>query len=161
MLTSRRLRALSWILMACVATVALAYGATADRGPQTDAERAAALAASIACPQCAGQPVSESNAPIAEVIRTEIKQQVDAGLTDAEIRAVYVARYGEWVDLTPARSGLTGVVWVAPFLVIGAAVGALALAFARWRGPDAEVRASADDIALVEAARRQARRAGP
>ncbi len=142
--------------MVVVAVVALGYGATADRGPETDAERAAELAATIACPQCSGQPVSESNAPIAEVIRTEIKQQVDAGLTDAEIRAVYVARYGEWVDLTPSSRGLTGVVWVAPFLVIGAGVGALALAFARWRTPGTTSRATPEDIAIVEAARRQA-----
>ncbi|MGI9621767.1 MAG: cytochrome c-type biogenesis protein [Acidimicrobiales bacterium] len=139
--------------MAVVFVVALAYGATADSGAQTDAERAADLAASIACPQCSGQPVSESNAPIAEVIRTEIKQQVDAGLTDGEIRAVYVARYGEWVDLTPSGSGLTGVVWIAPFLVIGVAVGALALAFARWSSASSGQHATPEDVDIVDSAR--------
>ena len=152
MLTTSRLRNASWVLMATVFAVALAYGATDSRGPQSDAERASALASTIACPQCTGQPVSDSNAPIAELIRAEIKQQVDAGLTDSEIRDVYTARYGEWVDLNPSRSGLTGVVWIAPFLVIGLAFGVLALAFARWRGTGDTPRASADDVALVEAA---------
>ena len=153
MLTTGNLRRVSWGLMAIVFAVALAYGATADRGPQSDQERAAELASTIACPFCDGQPVSESNAPIAEEIRTQIKEQVDAGLTDKEIRQVYVDRYGEWVDLTPSRSGLTGVVWIAPFLVIGAAVGAMALAFARWRGPDAVRQATQADIDLVAEAR--------
>lgn len=153
MLTTNNLRRLSWGLMAAVFVVALAYGATADRGPQSDQERAAELSSTIACPFCDGQPVSESNAPIAEEIRTQIKQQVDDGLTDKEIRQVYVDRYGEWVDLTPSRSGLTGVVWIAPFLVIGAAVGAMALAFARWRGPDAAPQATQADIDLVAEAR--------
>jgi cytochrome c-type biogenesis protein CcmH/NrfF len=139
--------------MGVVFAVALAYGATADRGPQSDQERSADLAASIACPQCSGQPVSESNAPIAEIIRTEIKQQVDEGLTDNEIVAVYVNRYGAWVDLNPSRSGLTGVVWIAPFLVIGLAVGALALAFSRWRGPLDMVKATSADRSLVETER--------
>ena len=153
MLTSARLRSLSWVLMGVVFVAALVFGATSDGGPQSDQERAADLASNIACPQCNGQPVSESNAPIAEVIRTEIKQQVDAGLTDDEIISVYVARYGDWVDLTPSSSGLTGVVWIAPFLVIGAAVGALALAFSRWRGPTEVVTASQADIDLVSRAR--------
>lgn len=139
--------------MAVVFAAALAYGATADRGPQSDQERAAELASTIACPFCDGQPVSESNAPIAEQIRTQIKTQVDDGLTDKEIRQHYVDRYGPWVDLTPSRSGLTGVVWIAPFLVIGGAVGALALAFARWRGPDAAPHASQADIDIVAEAR--------
>lgn len=152
MLSAARLRLLSWALMAVVAVGALVYGATDDAAPRTDAERSAALASTIACPVCSGQPVSESNATIAEEIRTQIKQLVDEGRTDAEIRQVYIDQYGEWVDLTPSRSGLTGLVWVAPFLAIGAAVGALALAFSRWQGNATPVRATADDRALVEAA---------
>ena len=153
MLSAARLRNLSWVLMAVVFVAALVFGATDDGGPESDQERAAGLASNIACPQCNGQPVSESNAPIAEVIRTEIKQQVDAGLTDDEIISVYVARYGDWVDLTPSSSGLTGVVWIAPFLVIGAAAGALALAFSRWRGPAEIATATQADIDLVNQAR--------
>ncbi len=145
MLNAQRLRRLSWTLMAVVAVMALAYGATDDRGPQSDAERVAELAGTLACPQCSGQPVNDSNAPIAEIIRAEIKQSVDAGMTDAEIRNVFVERYGEWVDLTPSRSGLTGFVWVAPFLAIGLATGALALAFSRWKGQSAAVASATDD----------------
>lgn len=141
--------------MAIVFVAALVFGSVDDGGPATDAERAADLAASIACPQCSGQPVSESNAPIAEIIRTEIKQQVDAGLTDAEIRAVYVARYGEWVDLNPSRTGLTSVVWIAPFLAVGLGVGGLALAFSRWKGLAADQHATAADEALVAEARQE------
>lgn len=139
------MRRISWAMMALVAVVALVYGATDDRGPQSDAERVGALAGTLACPQCSGQPVSDSNAPIAEIIRAEIKQSVDAGMTDAEIRSVFVERYGEWVDLTPSRSGLTGMVWVVPFLAIGAAAGALALAFSRWKGMARSVVAATDE----------------
>lgn len=141
---SSTLRRISWTLMAVVAIAALAFGATDDRGPQSDAERVAELAGTLACPQCSGQPVNDSNAPIAEIIRAEIKQSVDAGMTDAEIRNVFVERYGEWVDLTPSRSGLTGLVWVTPFLAIGAATGALALAFSRWNGTSASTAQATD-----------------
>lgn len=158
---ARTLRRVSWALMAVVAVVALLYGGTGDRGPRTDAERVSELARTLACPECAGQPVSESNAAIADVIRAEIKQSVDAGMSDREIRDVFVARYGEWVDLTPSRAGLTGLVWVTPFLVIGAACGALALAFSRWRGVGSSgVHASDDDRRLVEEALRTDRAVG-
>jgi cytochrome c-type biogenesis protein CcmH len=142
---SSTMRRVSWTLMAVVAVAALAFGATDDRGPQSDAERVSALAGTLACPQCSGQPVNDSNAPIAEIMRAEIKQSVDGGMTDAEIRNMFVERYGEWVDLTPSRSGLTGMVWVMPFLVIGAAVGALALAFSRWKGMSRSVVSATDE----------------
>ena len=149
MLTRSGARRASWMLMAVVFVVALVFGASSGDGERSDAERAADLAASIACPQCTGQPVAESNAPIAEVIRTEIKKQVDDGLTDEEIRQVYVDRYGEWVNLNPSGSGLTAAVWVIPFLVIGLAIGALGVAFSRWKSAPLESSATDADRSLV------------
>ena len=144
-----RLRQLSWLALALVFAGALAYGSIDDGGRRTDAERAAALARTIACPQCSGQPVSDSNAAVAAAIRTEIKIQVDEGRSDAEIRAYMRSTYGEWVDLEPARSGLTATVWILPFLATGVAVAGLALAFARWRGSGGPLEANAADRELV------------
>lgn len=145
--------------MGLLAITALILGGSDSSTQRSDAERSAAIAATIACPECDGQPVGDSNAVIAEVIRAEIKQQVDQGMTDREIREIYVKRYGEWVDLTPSRSGLTGMVWIVPFLVIGVAIGALALAFARWSDKGSSRGASAKDHQLVELARQE--RSGP
>ena len=91
MLVKVKPRTLSWVLLALVSLVALLFGSFDARNPETSSERAASLAATIACPQCSGQPVSESSAPIAQVIRAEIKEQVDQGRIDSEIRAYYVA----------------------------------------------------------------------
>ena len=76
MLVKVKPRTLSWVLLALVSLVALLFGSFDARNPETSSERAASLAATIACPQCSGQPVSESSAPIAQVIRAEIKEQV-------------------------------------------------------------------------------------
>lgn len=152
-MSNAALRNLSWVAMIIVLVAALAFGTFDDRGPTSGAERSANLSRTIACPVCTGESVAESNAPIAVVIRTEIKQQVSAGMSDAAIREVYMDRYGEWVNLEPSGRGLTSVVWIAPFLVVGAAIGALALAFSRWR-PERTTRAvTDDDLALVESAR--------
>jgi cytochrome c-type biogenesis protein CcmH/NrfF len=131
MLTSKRLRLLSWSLMVVTFIVALLIGILDNSGEETPADRATALAATIACPQCSGQPVSESNAPIAEVIRAEIKNQVDLGLTDSEIRAFYRTQYGDWVDLRPSNDGIEVLIWVSPFLLAGVALGGMTLVFSR------------------------------
>jgi cytochrome c-type biogenesis protein CcmH/NrfF len=70
MLSPVRVRTLSWLLLGLVATAALVFGTIDNDGPSSNAERAAAVAATVACPECDGQPVSDSNAPIAKIIRT-------------------------------------------------------------------------------------------
>ncbi len=138
MLTRKSFRVFSWVLLLATFVTALVIGIVDRSDIQTSADRAAGLASTIACPQCSGQPVSESNAPIAEVIRAEIKNQVDSGLTDGEIRAFYRTKYGDWVDLNPGNDGIEMLVWVSPFLIAGVALGGMALAFSRRRDADTD-----------------------
>ena len=111
---SARLRLVSWVLLGVVVAVTLGYGALDDGGTRSNAERAAALAQTIACPQCSGQAVGESDVAIAREIRADIARRVERGETDDAIRQVYADRYGDWVLLTPSSSGVTGLVWVVP-----------------------------------------------
>ncbi len=138
MLKAKLLRRFSWILLTATFITALIIGSVGRSGEQSSADRAAGLASSIACPQCSGQPVSESNAPIAQVIRAEIKNQVDSGLTDDQIRAFYRTKYGDWVDLNPGNDGIEILVWVSPFLIAGVAIGGVILAFSRRRDADTD-----------------------
>ena len=138
-------RTLSWILLALVSLVALLIGSFDARDPETPSQRAASLAATIACPQCSGQPVSESSAPIAQVIRAEIKEQVDQGRSDSEIRAYYVEQYGQWVNLNPSSSGFDSLVWISPFLVVGIALGGLTLAFSRRKSDSTGIELTKDE----------------
>tara|TARA_Y100001934_G_scaffold101046_1_gene124239 strand:+ start:965 stop:1414 length:450 start_codon:yes stop_codon:yes gene_type:complete len=125
--------------------VALLFGSLEAGDPETPSERAASLAATIACPQCSGQPVSESSAPIAQVIRAEIKEQVDQGRSNSEIRAYYVEQYGQWVNLNPSSSGFDSLVWISPFLVVGIALGGLVLAFSRRKSDSTGIELTKDE----------------
>ena len=142
-----------WAAMAVIVVVALAVGATRDEGPTTNAERVYDVARTIACPECSGQSVAESDISVSREIRRDIAARIEAGQTDDQIRAYYADRFGEEVLLTPSASGATGLVWVLPVVAAVAALAGLVLVFLRWRSRPARA-ASDADRALVDAALR-------
>lgn len=113
------------LLAALVALVVIRPGA-----PQTDAHRAEALAATLRCPDCQGLSVADSHTAAAREIRRQVDELVAGGATDDEVRAHFVARYGEWIRLEPS-SPLT---WIVPIGVVLAGIGLLSGWLAR-RGP--------------------------
>ena len=121
---------LPWALIGIALAAALAVGIVdADDSP-TAAERATALARTIRCPQCQGETAAESNVAIAAAIRADIRERVDQGQSDAEIRQVYADLYGDSVLLTPPGEGFGSVLWVIP--IVAVVVGAALLGIA-WR----------------------------
>jgi cytochrome c-type biogenesis protein CcmH len=126
-------RALSWCALAAVTLAALAYG-TVDDGPDRSTEdRVQAVAATIRCPQCRSQSAADSDAPTAQAVRDEIAERVDAGESDAEIRAYFASSYGEEILLTPPAEGVGSLVWVLPVVAAVLASAGLGWAFVRWR----------------------------
>jgi cytochrome c-type biogenesis protein CcmH len=104
-----------------VVIVAAALLARGGGEPATIEERAQAISAGLRCPVCQNLSVADSPSRLAGEMRAEVEGQLRAGRTDDEVRAFFVARYGEWVLLEP-RSLL-------PFLV---PVAAVALGIAAW-----------------------------
>ncbi|MCY3786832.1 MAG: cytochrome c-type biogenesis protein CcmH [bacterium] len=126
-------RRLGWGLVLVAFAVLVTYGSLDDRSTPSDAERAAAIARSLRCPQCAGESVAESNVSVAREIRADIARRVDAGQSDDQIRAAYAALYGEPVLLTPPARGFGSLVWIIPAVVGLTAAAGLGFAFRRWR----------------------------
>jgi cytochrome c-type biogenesis protein CcmH len=119
----------------CLLAVAAlaAVVALAPRQQPSVAERADALAAELRCPDCQGLSVADSPTSSAREIRRQIDELLAGGATDDEVRAHFVARYGEWIRLAPSSP----LVWVLPFAVVIAGAGLLALWLRRRRPPDA------------------------
>lgn len=111
--------AAGWLL-AVVALVAIM--ALGPRAQPSIAERADALAAELRCPDCQGLSVADSPTSSAREIRRQIDELLAGGATDDEVRAHFVARYGEWIRLAPSSP----LVWLVPFVVVIAGVVALA-----------------------------------
>jgi cytochrome c-type biogenesis protein CcmH len=124
-------------LLAALVAVILLRPAT----PMTAAERADALAAGLRCPDCQGLSVADSPTGSAQEIRRQIDELVAAGATDSEVREHFVARYGDWVLLSPRSPA----VWILPFVVVLAgAAGLGAWLLLRARGPAARAAALTD-----------------
>ena len=154
MISRRRKVLLSWLLVGVAVATMLAFGVVDGRDDRTNAERAQDIGATIACPQCVGQSVVESDVTIAREIRAEIGRLVVAGYSDDHIRARFAERYGEWVILTPSRSGVSGLVWVIPVVGLVVGIGLLAVTLSRWRRASrAGEDATEADLALVDEAR--------
>ncbi|MCC6627128.1 MAG: cytochrome c-type biogenesis protein CcmH [Chloroflexi bacterium] len=122
------------LLVAVVALLLLRPGAT------TDAERAAALAAQLRCPDCQGLSVADSHTVAAREIRRQIDDLVAGGASDDEVRSHFVARYGEWILLEPSSPAT----WLLPFVVAAAGMGLLAAWLVRRRGAPAAAPALTD-----------------
>lgn len=83
---------------------------------------AAELMETLRCIQCQGQSIADSDAPIAAAMRAEVRQRVDKGESTDSIRSLMIARYGEWVSFEPNADGGGLILWLAPLLVLLAAI---------------------------------------
>jgi cytochrome c-type biogenesis protein CcmH len=80
--------------------------------------RALALMENLRCIQCQGQSIHDSDAPIAEAMRHEVRSRVAKGQSDAEIEGWLIERYGDWVSFAPPASGSGLMLWLAPLLLL-------------------------------------------
>ena len=84
--------------------------------------RALKLMQNLRCIQCQSQSIHDSDAPIAEAMRDQVRSQVVAGKSDAEIEGWLIERYGDWVSFAPPASGAGLMLWLAPLLLFSAAL---------------------------------------
>ncbi|HEY7399002.1 MAG TPA: cytochrome c-type biogenesis protein CcmH [Gaiellaceae bacterium] len=112
------------LVVALLAALALAAPALAASRPSE-----ADLETKLVCPVC-HETLDESNAPVAQQMKAEIRRRIAEGWTEKQILDEMVANYGPGVLSTPATHGFDLLAWVLP--LGGIAVGALALGAGAW-----------------------------
>ncbi len=98
---------------------------------------AADLEAELVCPVCE-TTLDQSNAPVAERMKTYIRVQIAAGDSEQEIKDALVAEFGPEVLARPPEGGFGLLAWLLPLAaVVGGAVviGVLIRSWSRRRGP--------------------------
>jgi cytochrome c-type biogenesis protein CcmH len=127
-----------WWLVVGLLAAAVALGAVALRGPapaRSRADQVHAIAVGLRCPVCRDLSVADSPAPLAKQMRDTIAERLAQGRTPDQIRAEFVASYGESILLTPPSRGIGLVPWIAPAVLLLAGLGVALLTVLRWRGP--------------------------
>lgn len=110
----------------------------------------------LRCLVCQNQSLADSNAPLAQDLRREVRSLADAGKSDAQIKEFLVARYGDFVLYKPPVKGTTWLLWFGPFVLLaGGAV--VWWSVSRRRGRPAGDRAEAIDGVAVDAGVERAR----
>jgi cytochrome c-type biogenesis protein CcmH len=114
-------------------------------------QRVVKLTSELRCLVCQNQSLADSHADLAIDLKNQVRAQMQAGKSDAEIREYMVARYGDFVLYDPPFKATTLLLWAGPFVLL--LVGLLGLA-AYMRGR--RRRLSDVDLTPVDHARAQA-----
>ncbi|HWA00175.1 MAG TPA: cytochrome c-type biogenesis protein [Caulobacterales bacterium] len=117
--------------MSLLLAFALVAAPMAD--PRQEA-RAQALENEIRCVVCQNEPISQSTADIAGDMRRLVRERIAAGDSDAEIRAFFRERYGDFVLLRPPLDARTWALWAAPVALAGAGLAAVWSSTRRRKG---------------------------
>ena len=96
------------------------------------------LSAELRCPKCQNQNIADSNAPIAQDLRSQLHRQLHEGKSDDEIVDYMVKRYGEFVMYRPRWNAVTMVLWLAPAIFLELALWVLVASLRRGRAEAAE-----------------------
>lgn len=108
-----------FVVFACLAPL-LTSGIEIDE-KFDDPEKAALyerLNEEVRCLVCQNQTIGDSNAPLAADLRREVREQVDAGLSEAEIKTFLTDRYGDFVLYKPRYDGPALLLWIAPGVLL-------------------------------------------
>jgi cytochrome c-type biogenesis protein CcmH len=104
---------------------------------------------------CQSLSVADSPSETANQMRGIIRERLAAGDSPEQVRAYFVEKYGDWILLSPPKSGFTLLVWVVPFVGLGIGLVLVVVMVRRWsRTPQTAARSQIDP-AVRERIRRE------
>jgi cytochrome c-type biogenesis protein CcmH len=72
----------------------------------------------VRCLVCQNQTIADSSAPLAADLRREIREMLEAGRSEAEVKTFLLDRYGDFVLYKPRFMMTTATLWLAPLLLL-------------------------------------------
>ncbi|MEL7374114.1 MAG: cytochrome c-type biogenesis protein, partial [Pseudomonadota bacterium] len=110
----------AFVIAALLGVSAMAVAIDSERAFEDDAMQARyqRLIAEVRCLTCQNQSIKDSNAPLARDLRAVVREQMEAGASDAEIYAFLQARYGDFALYKPPFSARTALLWLSPVVLV-------------------------------------------
>ncbi len=140
---------------ALTAVVLAALQGRAAVAAQVDERVVHEVAAQLRCVVCQSLSVADSPSETANQMRQIIRERLAAGESPEQVRAYFVEKYGEWILLSPPKSGFNLLVWVVPFVGLGVGLVVVVLALRRWSRKPATAASPALDPVMRERIRRE------
>lgn len=95
--------------------------------------RARVISQEIRCLVCQNQTIDDSNADLAHDLRVILRERLQAGDTDQQVKDYLTARYGDFILLKPPFRARTLLLWIGPALIFLAGAGIIVVAALRRR----------------------------
>lgn len=111
-------------LVALLMSAQVSYAVEPDEildDPKLEA-RARSLSHNLRCLVCQNQSIDESDAPLARDLRQLVRERLQKGDSDQDVIDFVVARYGDFVLLTPPLKPTTVLLWLAPLLLLAGGI---------------------------------------
>jgi cytochrome c-type biogenesis protein CcmH len=142
-----------WVGLALVLGVAVVWTVTVVQAsrPKTLDQRTYEVASQLQCPVCHGESVADAPSPLAQEMRSLIREDLSRGMSEQQVIAYFHQQYGDQILETPPTSGFTLLIWLGPLLVLlfGATILVRVVRDSRRHlavaGPQAESEQAADD----------------
>ncbi|HSN70747.1 MAG TPA: cytochrome c-type biogenesis protein [Steroidobacteraceae bacterium] len=109
------------ILLLCLAAFVVPALAIDTEPPLSDPKlqaRYERLGKELRCLVCQNQAIGDSNAGLAQDLRRELRELLEAGKTDQEIEQFMTERYGDFVLYKPPVAPRTWLLWAAPGVLL-------------------------------------------
>ena len=119
-LSAPRLRA-GFVIMALVPLVGAASALAAD--DEALERRVLEITDQLRCPTCQAISVKDSAAGFSRQITDKVRVMLKEGQSEEQIKAFFVARYGEWILRAPKKQGVGLILWLLPGLAMAAVGG--------------------------------------
>jgi cytochrome c-type biogenesis protein CcmH len=145
------MKSLIAVLLLVLAWSVSAYAGEAKpvMGNQALQDRVMKLAGELRCLVCQGESLADSGSDFAKDMRVKIRQLIQQGMTNQQVKDYLVARYGDFILYRPPFSGITAYIWVAPFVLAVAGASLLIFNIKRRRSRIKVAPLSAEEQARV------------
>ena len=115
-------------LLSLVAVSLLVVACQGSKAELSLEERAQGLNKELMCPVCPSETIDQSQVELAKQMRTTVRERLEDGESEQEIKDFFVDRYGDNVLAAPPARGFNIVAWVVAGLALPIAAAALVLA---------------------------------
>jgi cytochrome c-type biogenesis protein CcmH len=146
------------LVAALIVLGAAGTGAAQHAATPIDDREAHEIAAELRCVVCQNLSVADSPSEMAQQMRAIVRERLAMGERREEVLEYFVDRYGEWILLSPRRSGFTLLVWIFPVVAVTVGLAVAGILVTGWRRRGDAERAQAQrtvDPALRDRIRRE------